>query len=154
MSRHYFSYDEDEAYKEGKRDESHRRSDFTHNSFAFDGADRAYFDGREDQKREEREEERREEERQEERREEERQERRAYEREQERQREEEHEIYLNDQIQQQREAERKYFDSLPMQPDEMSPEEYDEANTVPSSEEELFRQILEDERESENTLEL
>jgi len=150
MSRHYISYEEDEAYREGKRDESHRRSDFTHNSFAFDGADRAYFDGREDQRHEEREEERRREEREEERQEEARQERREYERMQERQREEEYEMYLHDQIQEQMEAERRYFDSLPipddLQPDEMSPEEYAEANAVPCSEEELFRQILEDER--------
>lgn len=144
MSRHYFSYEEDEAYREGKRDESHRSSDFGHNSFAFDGADRAYFDGREDQKREEqRAEERREEERMEERHEELRQERREYERQQELQREEEYAMHLHDQIQAQREAERKYFDSLPIQPDEMSPEEF---NAVPCTEEELFRQILEDER--------
>jgi len=60
----YRSYEEEQEYRKGKEDEKHGRSDFGHSSFAYDGPDRAYFDGREDEAREER---RREEEREEER---------------------------------------------------------------------------------------
>ena len=74
----------------------------------------------------------------------------------ERQREEEYEMYLQQQIEDQREAERRYFESLPipdeLQPDEMSPEEYAELNATPITEEELFRQIQEDEREESNNI--
>jgi len=60
----YRSYEEEQEYQKGKEDEKYGRSDFGHSSFAYDGPDRAYFDGREDEAREER---RREEEREEER---------------------------------------------------------------------------------------
>lgn len=63
MRRSYFSWEEDEAYKQGKQDESRHRSDFEHDKYAYDGKDRAYWDGREDEKKVERQ---REEERQEE----------------------------------------------------------------------------------------
>ena len=53
MSR-YFSYEEDEAYKEGRRDEQNGRHNWEYDSWSSDRRDRAYFDGIEDEKRAER----------------------------------------------------------------------------------------------------
>jgi hypothetical protein len=162
MGKHYFSWEEDQAYKEGYRDSERNRRDYYHDKYSMDGVDRAYFDGRKDQEREE---ERREEEHQEE----ERMERRAQEhREEQRRREEEYEIYLQNQIEDQMRAERQFNEAMArgqihpdfiapeydveplvdeLQPDEMSPNDYEELASTPSTEQELFMQIQEEERE-------
>jgi hypothetical protein len=143
---HYFSWEEDEANKLGHDDEKHHRSDYTHSKYAYDGEDRAYWDGREEEAREER---RREEEREDE----ERQEREDHERylrnlrnaqEAEREREYEGQHYERD-IEEEdlREYENQYINDA-------EEEEYnrvmDEIAETPSTEQELFNQILEDER--------
>lgn len=80
MSRFYFSHDEEEAYKEGRRDEEHHRHNWEYDSWSHDNRDRAYFEGIEDEKRAERiREEEREMEEEQMRREEERRERREQE---------------------------------------------------------------------------
>lgn len=67
----YFTWEEDDAYREGKRDAEYgRESSFNHDRHAWGGPDRAYWDGVNEVKEEEerrqryREEERQEEERQ------------------------------------------------------------------------------------------
>ena len=47
--RHYFSYEEDEANKQGHNDERNHRNDYEHDKYAYDGEDRAYWDGRKDE---------------------------------------------------------------------------------------------------------
>ena len=72
---HYWSHEEDEAYRKGKRDAEYGRKDHFRDKYAWDGPDRAYFDGQkeyerqEENRREEREQDEREERRQQERRE-------------------------------------------------------------------------------------
>jgi uncharacterized protein with WD repeat len=137
---YYFSWEEDEANKLGHDDEKHHRSDYTHSKFAFDGEDRAYWEGREEEaKAEKRREEEREEEERQEREEQERIERRRYrEAEEERQREQED----------LREYENQYINDA-------EEEEYNrvmnEIAETPSTEQELFMQIEEDERRTQET---
>jgi hypothetical protein len=50
------TWDEEQEYKRGKEDEGLRRSDYNHDRYANDGIDKAYWDGREDKKKEMREE--------------------------------------------------------------------------------------------------
>jgi len=147
MAKHYFSCEESEAYKDGYRDSERGRRDYFRDKHAMDGVDRAYFDGREDQERQERQ---REEERETERQQEEAEMRRQ----QQRMRDEEYNRYLQMQIDDQMETERSYHEAMAnemspvneLQPDEMSPKEYAELNATPCTEEELFHRILEDER--------
>ena len=154
MYRNYYTYEESEAYKEGKHDESHNRRNYEHDRYSDKPADQAYWQGREDEKREERA-------REEEREREEYEQQIMMQREEERRREEdEYNQYLQAQIEQQMEDERAYAEmmaeqnSMPypefeeppfdeLQPDEMSPEEL---NAIPISEEQLFMDIQEDER--------
>ena len=86
-AEHYWSYEEQEAYKDGKRDEERHNSDYQHDKFAYDGPDRAYWDGRKDQEAETRQREEEERERQEE-------EERELNQERERQEEREYQEYL------------------------------------------------------------
>lgn len=73
----YWSYEENEAYRQGKRDAGRGyRNSFEYDKHAWDGPDKAYWDGFKEQEREEQ---RREERKQEERMEQERMERRAQE---------------------------------------------------------------------------
>ena len=129
--RHYFSWEEDEANKQGHDDEKHHRSDYTHSKYAYDGEDRAYWDGRDDEAKEMRRqrEEREEEERQEREDQERHMRRMEAQREEERQQEEE-------------EYERQRYE------DDMRERDMEEQqrNEMPISEEELFNQIEEDER--------
>jgi len=168
MSRSYFTYEENEAYREGRRDEERHRHNFGHDRHSDDAADQAYFQGRKDEEKEERA------------REEDREQQEAYEREVMRRREEErireeeeYNQYLQAQIDQQMEDERAYAEAMAsgeiqsdfalvpeyepqideLQPDEMSPEEYAEAFGTPCSEEELFMHIQEDERNETNPTE-
>jgi len=78
--RHYWSWEEEQCYEKGRKDEEYHRHNWEHDRWSEKPCDKAYYDGREDFAREER---RREEERQMERMEEERQERLHYERQQE-----------------------------------------------------------------------
>ena len=125
--RSYFSWEEQEANKQGHQDESRHRSDYEHDRYAYDGVDRAYWDGRKDEQEAERQ---REYERQEEQ-ERERQERDRYDR-QERQRKEER------QYQEQLDYEREMEDRR------VREEEY--PNEISITEQELFMKIQEDER--------
>ena len=151
MHRSYFSYEESEAYKEGRRDEERHRHNFQHDRYSDEPADQAYFQGRKDEEKEERA-------RQEEREREEYEQMVMEQREMERRREEEeYNMYLQSQIEQQMEDERAYAEAIArgeihpdfiapeyeLQPDEMSPEEL---NAIPMTEEELFMRIQEDER--------
>jgi len=53
MGRLYISYEEDEAYRQGKKDAMNGRKDIWRNSHAnYDTPDRAYFDGQNDGRRE------------------------------------------------------------------------------------------------------
>jgi len=154
MRRSYYTYEEQEAYNEGRHDESHNRRNYEHDRYSDEPADQAYFQGRKDEEREERV------------RQEEREQQEAYERmimeqreEERRREEEEYNQYLQAQIDQQMEDERAYMEmiaeqnSMPypefeppideLQPDEMTPEEL---NATPISEEQLFMDIQEDER--------
>jgi hypothetical protein len=147
MSRHYFSWEEDEANKLGHQDERNHRSDYTHSKYAYDGEDRAYWDGREDEAKEEkrREEEREEEERQEREEQERHQRRIEAQREQERQQEEDYQRQRYEDDMRERDAEqRREEESWKELERECATEEY--LNEVPSTEQELFNQILEDER--------
>jgi len=130
MSRHYFSYEEEQAYKEGRHDEERHRRDYSHDRYAFDGEDRAYWDGRKDEEHDEHEHREREEQ---ERMEEERMERQREER---RREDEEYEMYLQSQIEQQENLQSRKEQEMP-KPDE---------NCQPITEEELFMQIEKDER--------
>ena len=137
---HYFSWEEDEANKLGHDDEKHHRSDYTHSKYAYDGEDRAYWDGREEEAREMKR-------RKEEREDEERQEREEQERHQRR-------------IEAQREAERQQEEEelRRYENDYINDSEEEEYNRVmreivetPSTEQELFMQIKEDERRDQET---
>lgn len=67
MSRYHWHDRAKDAYDEGKDDERHRQSDYGHDKYSGNETDKAYFEGREDYRREQqerRDEERREEERQ------------------------------------------------------------------------------------------
>ena len=55
MYRSYFSWEEEQANKQGHEDERRCRSDYEHNRYAYDGVDRAYWDGRKDEQEQERE---------------------------------------------------------------------------------------------------
>ena len=50
--RHYFSWEEDEANKQGHNDERNHHSDYEHDRYAYNGEDRAYWDGRDDEAKE------------------------------------------------------------------------------------------------------
>lgn len=91
MYRSYYSWEEQEANKQGHQDESKHCLDYEHDKYAYDGVDRTYWDGREDEKKAERQrEEQRQEEEEQERQERDREEQRQehMRREEERQREE------------------------------------------------------------------
>lgn len=138
MGRHYFSYQEDEAYREGRRDEEYGRRNYDHDRYSSDPVDQAYWEGRRD---EERDEERRREEEREMEREMECQREREYERQ--RQEEMEYDMMLQAQIEDQMEAERQYYEKQLIEGgfEEIPPED-----CSPCTEEELFMQIQEDER--------
>lgn len=138
MSKHYFTWEENEAYKEGKRDEERHRHNYDYDRYSNNDVDRAYFDGRKEQHQEEL---RREEEQEELRMEEERQERLREERMQE---EYEYEMYLQS-CEEQRLADIEALELLRQQVDQ-NLLELDEENLQPITEEELFMQIEEDER--------
>lgn len=143
MSRNYFSWEEEEAYKQGKRDEEYRHTDFDHDRFAYDGVDRAYYDGRKDEKDEE--------DRQESQRREEEQQREAEEElrlERDRQEEQEYLDMLAD-------AERQEIERISEDADRQVVSDFDalmredmqsQDDETPCSEEDLFRQIIDDER--------
>lgn len=148
----YRSFEENEARKEGYRDSEQNRRDYYHDRYATEGVDRAYWDGRKEQERDER---RREEEREEERQAEEAEMRRHQERMRE---EEEYNIYLQSQIDDQMREERLFNEAIAkgqIHPDFIAPEYDCDPNfedlmpdEKPISEQELFRQIQEDEREN------
>ena len=52
MRRTYFTYQEDEAYKEGFKDAERNKTSMEKNRMSDDDIDRAYFDGQKDSKRE------------------------------------------------------------------------------------------------------
>jgi hypothetical protein len=54
MYRRYYTHEEREAYKEGRRDESYDRYNYDYDRYSDNAEDRAYWQGREDEKREER----------------------------------------------------------------------------------------------------
>jgi hypothetical protein len=144
---YYFSWEEDEANKCGRQDERNGRSDYTHSKYAYDGVDRAYWDGREEEQREEK---RREEERREE---EERQEREEHDR-YERRRHEEMARDLDDALEQQRQQDelREYEnDYINNAEEELFNEVMTRITETPSTEQDLFNQILEDERGNQET---
>lgn len=122
MSRRYQSSEENQAYKEGYRDNEQGRRDYYHNKYAMEGIDRAYWDGRKDNEREKRECKEQEE--------------------MERQAQEED---ARKQEQQRREEEDEYNQYLQAK---MEQQMEDDLATIPSTEEELFMQIEEDEREN------
>ena len=139
---YYFSWEEDEANKQGRQDERNGRHDYEHSKYAYDGVDRAYWDGREEEQREE---ERREEE--------ERQERVEHDR-YERRRHEEMARDLDDALQQQREQDelREYEnDYINNSEEELFNEVMNRITETPSTEQDLFNQILEDERGNQET---
>lgn len=51
MNRTYFSYEEDEAYREGRSDKQHHRHNYERSRFSNDESDRAYFHGIDDESR-------------------------------------------------------------------------------------------------------
>lgn len=144
----YRSYEENEARKQGYRDSEQGRRDYYHSQHAFDGVDRAYWDGRKEQERDEN---RREEEREQERQAEEAEMRRHQERMRE---EEEYNIYLQSQIEDQMREERLFNDAMAkglIHPDFIAPEydrDPDFEDEKPITEQELFMRIQEDEREN------
>jgi hypothetical protein len=136
MYRSYFSWEEQEANKQGHEDERRNRSDFEHNRYAYDGVDRAYWDGRKDEQEAERQ-------REEERMREEEQQREEDERRDMRRREMQEEEERQHQYQ--RDYEREMEDRR-AQEEYVRQEAQEFPDEQPSSEEELFRKILEDER--------
>ncbi len=126
--RTYWTSEENEAYKEGRIDESRHRTNYNHDRYSSDPDDEAYFQGRKDVEREEcvRQEE------------EEMQcqwqEAEARKQEQEENNRREYEQYLEAM------AEHQYDEML------IEQEIMNELSEVPSTEEELFMQIQEDER--------
>lgn len=142
-SRHYFSWEEEEANKLGHIDERSYRSDFTHDRYAYDGEDRAYWDGREDEAKERK------------RREEEQEEEEAREREEDERRERQRRMQAEFEREQELLYERQQqeaFDDYIRDSDE---EEYNrvmsEIAETPCTEQELFMQIEEDERRYQET---
>lgn len=129
MSRHYYDWDESQAYKDGRSDVERGRRDYGHDRYAYDGVDRAYWDGRKDEEREVHEREEREEE-----------ERREY----------EHQERL---YQERRDREQEEYIEMIRAEEEGALEEFDPPfYATPSTEEDLFRQILEDERDEHNSI--
>ena len=53
MNKHYFSWEEEEAYKEGKDDVKRNKRDYDHDKYATEGVDCAYWNGRKEQERQE-----------------------------------------------------------------------------------------------------
>jgi hypothetical protein len=141
---HYFSYEEDEANKQGHNDERNHRSDYTHSKYAYDGEDRAYWDGRKDeQENERRREEEREEEERQEREEQERYERQRRERaEREREQEEDYQRQRYEDDMRERDAEQQFENDC-------ATEEY--LNELPKTEDELFNQTKNNERGNQET---
>jgi hypothetical protein len=133
MARTFFTWEENEAYKEGRRDEERHRRNYEYDEYSDRDRDQAYFQGRRDEQREERV---REEEREYERQREEAEIRRREE--QRRQEEVEYNMMLEAQMEEQMEAERQYYE------DQMV-NDYDALNEIPITEEELFHDIREDE---------
>ena len=128
MNRSYFTWEEQEADKQGHEDERRHRSDYEHDKNALDGVDRAYWDGRKDEARNQRIEE-------EERQMEADREQREFERR--KQEEEDRDRAEDDYLRQERED----FENRMMREDmESQDDEY------PITEEDLFREIEEDER--------
>ena len=140
---HYFSYEEDEANKQGHNDERNHRSDYTHSKYAYDGEDKAYWDGREEEAREEK---RREEEREDEERQEREEERRNHERreraEREQEQEEEYQRQRYEDDMRERDAEQQFENDC-------ATEEY--LNEMPKTEDELFNQTKNNERGNQET---
>ena len=146
--RHYFSYEEDEANKQGHQDEKNHRNDYEHDKYAYDGEDRAYWDGREEEAREER---RREEEREDEERQEREEERRNHERREraEREREQEEDYQRQRYEDDMREVEMEQRREEQQFENDCATEEY--LNEIPITEEELLNKIQEDERGNQET---
>ena len=145
---HYFSYEEDEANKQGHNDERNHRSDYTHSKYAYDGEDKAYWDGREEEAREEK---RREEEREDEERQEREEERRNHERREraEREREQEEDYQRQRYEDDMREVEMEQRREEQQFENDCATEEY--LNEIPITEEELLNKIQEDERRNQET---
>jgi hypothetical protein len=133
MSRSYFSWEESEAYKEGRNDEERHRTNYNYEKYSDEPKDRAYFDGRKDQERED---ERREEETRELREQEEREERR---REEQRMQEEQE---FDAQMTAQMEDDYRYDEMMARQNEPDYPEPPSE---MPTTEEELFHDIQKNE---------
>jgi hypothetical protein len=135
MSRRYFSYEEEEADKQGHNDVQHHRKDFDHDKYSDNLEDIAYWQGRQDEERKMRiEEEERQMEADREQREFERQMR-------------EEEIRSREQQQEDEDSDQQSvsdFDAL-MEREHHDMESQDDER--PCSEEDLFRDILRDERE-------
>ena len=145
---HYFSWEEDEANKQGHQDERNHRSDYEHDKYAYDGEDRAYWDGREEEAREEK---RREEEREDEERQEREEERRNHERRERAEREQEQEEeyqrqrYEDDmrEVEMEQRREEQQFEN------DCASEEY--LNEMPKTEDELFNLTKNNERGNQET---
>jgi hypothetical protein len=52
MRSSFFTYEEDEAYREGRRDESYHRNNYDYDKYSDSDIDSAYYKGREDERRE------------------------------------------------------------------------------------------------------
>ena len=133
MKRYFYTHEESEAYREGRIDESSHRHNFERDRYSNKPEDEAYFLGRNDAEQAEREN-----------REQQEWENRMREeaerhREEQRRRDEEYEIHLQQQMEEQMEAERAYYEAMANEyPLSSEPE--------PITEEELFMDIQEDER--------
>jgi lipopolysaccharide biosynthesis regulator YciM len=137
--RSYWTTEENEAYREGRDDESRHRHNYEHEKYSSNSVDEAYFQGRKDVEREEHiRQEEEEMERQQQEAEARREEQRRCEE------EDEYNVMLEAQLEQQMEEERIYAEMI-------TQHEVDELATIPSTEEELFMQIEEDERENSIT---
>jgi len=122
MHRSYFTWEEEDANKQGHQDEQRHRTNYDHDKYSDKPEDIAYFEGRKDEERQERI------------REEERQMQEADEREQQRQ------------MSEQREREEEDFAEM-MELERLEYQEYLESQRSPTTEEELFNKIINDERE-------
>ena len=144
----YYTTEEDEANKQGHNDERNHRTDYEHDKYAYDGEDKAYWDGRKEEQEAERrhEEEHEEEERQEreeERRNHERRER--AEREQEQEEEYQRQRYEDDmrEVEMEQRREEQQFEN------DCASEEY--LNEMPKTEDELFNLTKNNERGNQET---
>jgi hypothetical protein len=133
MYRSYFSYEEEEANKQGHIDEQRHRTDYDHDKYSDNPVDIAYWEGRKDEERQERI-------REEERLMQEDAEREQHRRLIEQQDREEQQFAELMELERQAELEKEYEEALRLNKIE-SPVE------TPITEQELFHQILNDERE-------